>query len=171
MYACQPRTARTYATISSHRMSIPRKLASLGRADGALLVHAGVVVVAVHVALRVLPWPRVIALLHRLSGPRRVPCTAERLSWAVRNASRMVPGAACLTQALALHYLLRCWGQPSCVRIGVANDRKEGFRAHAWVEHGERMVIGGPDTRGFTPLTAIRGLESGDRMSPKDARW
>ena len=59
----------------------------------------------------------------------------------IRNSSRYVPYASCLTQALATRTLLRLRGQVSELKIGV--DKNEGkFAAHAWLEADGRIIIG-----------------------------
>jgi transglutaminase superfamily protein len=110
-----------------------------------LLLGALVTVVRVRIALWILPW-------HRLARPitiRRdlllIPPSAERVAWAVKIASRAVPCATCLTQALALHQVLAGYGYPSIVQVGVCHVDGR-FLAHAWVEHNEQTLLGTPET-------------------------
>ena len=51
----------------------------------------------------------------------------SRLEWAVRAAGRRVPMASCLTQALALQFLLGRSGHFSEVLIGVRKDVEADF--------------------------------------------
>jgi hypothetical protein len=60
---------------------------------------------------------------------------------AVRFASKFVPYASCLTQALAARKLLEQHGQSAELKIGVAKGN-EGFEAHAWIEIDGRIVLG-----------------------------
>jgi Transglutaminase-like superfamily len=69
----------------------------------------------------------------------------------VRVASRYVPRASCLTQALVLHILLRREGLPSRIRIGVSKDAGF-FEAHAWVESHDRVVIGDSGLQRYVPM-------------------
>src|SRR4029450_2085877 len=55
----------------------------------------------------------------------------EELVWAVRAASRYVPKAPCLAQAVAMHALLTQSGHASRVEVGVMKHSR--FEAHAWV--------------------------------------
>jgi hypothetical protein len=71
------------------------------------------------------------------------PETARRIGWAVRNVARLVPGASCLTQALAAQYLLARAGCRSELQVGVARDASGRFLAHAWLVSDGRVVIGG----------------------------
>jgi hypothetical protein len=59
----------------------------------------------------------------------------------VRRCSRFVPFASCLTQALAAKTVLKSYGQPSTLRIGVAASDST-IEAHAWVEIDGRIVLG-----------------------------
>ena len=76
------------------------------------------------------------------------------LSWAVGAASRYVPGATCLTQALALEAMLVRTGHRCRVEIGVAKD--EGvLQAHAWVVSGHLIVLGGPDVGRYRSIGSL----------------
>ena len=77
--------------------------------------------------------------------------------WAVRRAARFVPGATCLTQALAVRWLMARSEQPSRIRIGVVEEPGKGFAAHAWVLHQDVVIIGGDteDIRRYTPIVDL----------------
>lgn len=81
----------------------------------------------------------------------------EQVVWAVRVASRYLPGATCLTQALAAQALLTHSGFPAQVEIGVAKDSDEEkvrqFRAHAWVVCHGQVVLGGQPGPRYNSLT------------------
>lgn len=79
----------------------------------------------------------------------------RELNWAVTRAARMVPQASCLTQALTMQILLGRRGYASRMHIGVAKNESGGFQAHAWVECGGRIVVGGATLGQWTPLTAL----------------
>jgi hypothetical protein len=66
----------------------------------------------------------------------------KRLAWAVQAAARRIPGASCLTQALALQYVLGRAGETTKLHIGVAKDSARGFEAHAWLEHRGAILVG-----------------------------
>ena len=67
------------------------------------------------------------------------------LAWAVRNVSRVIPFASCLTQALSLQKLLAQDGYASTIRVGVKLDDKNEVDAHAWVVFDDQVLIGGSD--------------------------
>jgi hypothetical protein len=134
-------------------MKVVRRLASMERAELALLVRTSLLLVRMRVALWLLPWRRVLALLPP-EAARANPVGIDRLERAVRVASRVVPRATCLTQALALNHLLSRNGYTSIVRIGVAKEDGR-FAAHAWVECGGRPLLSSAaDVARYAPLVA-----------------
>ena len=70
-------------------------------------------------------------------------------------ASRYVPRATCLTQALTMQVLLERAGYDARLRIGVARGDEGQFQAHAWVESQDGIVIGGSDLGRYTGLLAL----------------
>ncbi len=58
-----------------------------------------------------------------------------------------MPGASCLTQSLALRYLLAKSGQEGIIRIGATQKENGEFDAHAWVIVDQAILIGGPAER------------------------
>src|SRR5947209_20413265 len=97
-----------------------RKFRRLPRRERVLLLQALLLLGAVRLGIKVLPLQRIMRLTQRPMphGARRIPPTS--VGWAVTVASRYVPGAACLTQALAAQVLLNRAGIPTALRIGVA---------------------------------------------------
>ena len=90
----------------------------------------------------------------RPEAPRAV---WNRCAWAVTRASARVPGASCLTQALAGSFLLSRCGYRSDIVVGVAPAPGGSFRAHAWLRVGEAVVLGGTteNLAHFTPLIEL----------------
>lgn len=133
----------------------------LGPSDRGLLLAAAALSAAIGLALWVLPFRNLRRLLFRLLPARGRPAdrfSPERIAWAVAAASRYVPNArTCLPSALAAEALLRREGHPARLRIGVARRGGGGFRAHAWVESGDRVVVGGKDLSGFAPVEDLEG--------------
>ena len=111
------------------------RVARLSPQDVALLATAWMLVARARLALWLLPWDRIIADPEVRPADGLSQHHAERRAWAVRAASRLVPRATCLTQALALCGWLQREGCRSIVQIGVANENGR-FSAHAWVEYG-----------------------------------
>lgn len=139
-----------------------RKFLSLSPSDRYLLAHALVVVMVVRLSLWIFPFRRLRNVVEQsLAGTPRpaVPATrsANQIVWSVAAVSRLVPRATCLTQALAAHVLLARQGYSSRVRVGVGRARQGELKAHAWLEHGGEVVIGGAGMTGLTPLPAMEG--------------
>jgi len=135
-----------------------RRFAALPGSDRLRLLQAALVVAAVRLALWVLPFRWVCARVDARKAvlPRTGAAPAGRWAWAVRVASRRIPGASCLTQALALQWLLARAGQSARIHIGVAKQGARGFEAHAWLESGGEILIG--DDRpleGFMPILTL----------------
>jgi hypothetical protein len=83
-------------------------------------------------------------------------CVAKTV-WAVSVASKYVPRASCLTQALAGAWLLRRKGQHAELVIGVKKTNRD-FQAHAWVVSNGRVVIGwASDLTRYTTLSPRTG--------------
>lgn len=83
------------------------------------------------------------------TGPARSPSDVDA---AVRRASRLVPGARCLAQAMAARAMLRGSGPPA-IRYAVGRDvHGDRIEAHAWVEMDGRCVAGDPPGEGWVPL-------------------
>jgi hypothetical protein len=70
----------------------------------------------------------------------------------------MVPGASCLTQALAAQYLLARSGHRSQLRVGVAQDPSGRLLAHAWLVSDGRVVIGG-SSRKLARYSLLPGVD------------
>jgi hypothetical protein len=123
----------------------------LRRQDQLLLLQALCLVAVIRAGLTVLSLPRIVHLTQRPLplGPGRI--TPQRVQWAVTTASRYVPGAACLTQALAAQALLTSAGLQADLRIGVAKEG-QSLAAHAWLEREGALIFGDSQPEYFTPL-------------------
>ena len=135
-----------------------RQLMDLPPSDRRLLVGTAAVVLGVRMMLWLLSARRVAAMTFGPKNPTKIAdasaVSTQRLAWAVRTASRRIPGASCLTQALSLQLLLRRYGVASSLRIGVARAaRGEGYVAHAWVESGPRVLIGAGELERYVFLS------------------
>jgi hypothetical protein len=135
-----------------------RRLVALPAAERQRLLHAAITVATVRLVLLVLPfrWVRAQVDTRKLALRPRGEVPAGRWAWAVQVAARRIPGATCLTQALALQWLLARAGHNASIRMGVAKDGARGFEAHAWVESNGEILLGGdePPDR-FVPILAL----------------
>jgi hypothetical protein len=136
-----------------------RKLLNLPAGDCSLLLKAFLFAWVVRLGLWLLPFSIVRRLLVRFSREAAQGVTeprppVDRVVWAVTVASRYVPSATCLTQALVTKLMLGRFGCHVSVRIGVARSEAGEFEAHAWVESKGRVILGGSESslKRFRPL-------------------
>jgi hypothetical protein len=89
--------------------------------------------------------------------PDPTPGEAERTVQAIESAARSIPGATCLTQALAAELLLRRAGHPAAIHVGVAKTSSGQLEAHAWIEAYGRVLLGDHDLDHYTRLHSAGG--------------
>lgn len=129
-------------------MSALTRFLCMSRPERLLILRVAALQCAIRLALRLIPFRRVIAAVNRQSNSRirgraRTRFTPEQLARAVSMTSgRLFRDAPCLTQAFAVKVLYCRRGLPASVRIGVRRLPESGFEAHAWVESGGCVVIG-----------------------------
>ena len=141
-------------------MSALLRFTALCSTERRLLLQAVPLVLAVRLLLWILPSPVIIRRVRRLATDARAgdapSAPIATVVWAVQAASRVIPRASCLTQAVAAQLLLHRSGYDSqlCLGVGGASGR---FSAHAWLERGGRVLIGGEAARGLTRLPDLSG--------------
>lgn len=140
------------------RMQTVKKFFALAPSDQRLVLTAASWVATIRLGLWLLRLQNTQRLLARFAKTRAAinhppAASPERIAWAVQAASRYVPDAACLVQALAAQTLLARNGYAAEVRIGVALEQGV-LQAHAWVESQGKVLIGGGSVLDhLTPLT------------------
>jgi hypothetical protein len=136
-------------------MSNVGRVLSLTPIEQRRLAQAFLIVAGVRIGLSLVPFPRFQALLARLRAQASVKSgagpTTEQLARDVSVVSNYVPGATCLTQALAGQVLLQHFGHCAVVHVGVTKDVGP-IQAHAWPESGGKVVIGESEVA-YVPLT------------------
>lgn len=136
-----------------------RKFLNLTWRDKYLLLSAAFWLAAIRLGLLLLPFSALRAILGfaaRGGAWFRFQLAEGRVAWAVMAAGRRHPfGSTCLTRALAAQVMLARRALPCRFVIGVAKDERGGLEAHAWLECGEKVLIGGPDVSRFTPLATL----------------
>jgi hypothetical protein len=135
------------------------KLARLSAPDRRLLGEAVWVLATVRVGLWVIAF-KTIGRWTAATAPRRrsgPAITPGQISSAIQTGARLVPGASCLTQALAAEVLIRRRGHPCLLRLGVARESSGSLRAHAWLESNGVAIVGG-DYADYTLLPAFEVL-------------
>ncbi len=136
-----------------------RKFARLSADDRRLVIRTTILMSGLRLGLCLLPFRRLIARCEQKQPPPHDAISPERVVWAVQAASRYVPRATCLVQALTAKVLLESAGLPADVHLGVAKTREQGLEAHAWVEFQGQVVIGG-DLTSYTRLPAWKAKSS-----------
>jgi hypothetical protein len=111
-----------------------------------------------------LTFERVRRIADAMSRPVRIDAAGGRLSpdriaWAIATVSRVVPGGGnCLVRALATGIVLKRYGYPSELKIGVMKPAGGRFEAHAWLESGGNVVIGDFQLDRYVPLAVRASL-------------
>ncbi|MDG4873641.1 lasso peptide biosynthesis B2 protein [Mesorhizobium sp. WSM4935] len=128
------------------------RLRSLSGREILFLARCLMVVGAVRFALTLSSYNRVRGMVTRLDARRDAGIgDLRRVAWGVAAAARLVPGATCLTQALAGQYLLARQGNASKISIGIEKGTGSELKAHAWLMSGNHIVLGG-SINGFAHL-------------------
>ena len=140
------------------------KFLQLPSAERWLLIKAALLLGVVRLGLWLLPFRTLRRVLTQLGQEseglyKSDQCSEDRLAWGVTKASRYVPKATCLTQALATQVLLARRGQQALLRIGVAKGEQGRLEAHAWLESRGQVVIGGSELERYTRLASLEGEE------------
>lgn len=144
-----------------------REFLLLRATEKLLLIEAAFLLVTMGMGKRILPFRTLRHLLPRptdeYTDPLRADRTSsERIVRAIEAASRLIPGTrSCLTQALAARVLLARRNHAAWLHIGVARDEGGRFRAHAWVESGDKVLIGGSGLESYAPLAVLEGTVLG----------
>lgn len=123
--------------------------------ERAAVLHALALLWAMRLGLWGVQFERVQRWATTRAPAERRGLPAPRLAWAITAASRAVPRATCLTQALAGQALLAHHGHRSQVHLGVARGVDRRFEAHAWLTCAGRVVLGAAEQGRFKPLAAF----------------
>lgn len=120
-------------------MRLLKRVKRLERSEVRVLLSALWALITVRTALHLFPFERVRIWAATTRESSRA-MSSRQLSWGIATAAKIVPGATCLTQALALQKLLARSDRASCLHVGVSRRNGE-FSAHAWlVEDGEILI-------------------------------
>ena len=137
------------------------KFLHLSLVDQCLLIKSAFLLGLVQAGLRLLPFKTLQQLLAKV-GQACVkqegsdPDFIARAVFSITVASRYIPGAKCLARALAAQVLLARRGHPVRFHIGVDRSSEGKLEAHAWLESGGRIVIGGlADLSRYRPLLSM----------------
>lgn len=145
-------------------LALTRKWRDLGWDERAGLAEAVLAVPAMALSLRVFGFSRVRGWVDRTSARPAVrpPTPADAVRVSVVSVNRVKQYSAfrgnCLSQSLALTWLLRRRGLSPALQLGVRLTGPQ-LDAHAWVEFEGRVLNDTQDVHSrFTPLTAKPGI-------------
>ena len=135
-----------------------RSVLALSTRERLLAAEAAVLLVGVGAAVRVVAYTRVRALLGSMPAPLLGgEATPEDAGWAIDAADGTVPGdRSCLARALAAEAMLERRGRETALRFGVDGADRD-MEAHAWLESGGGIVVGGENREAYTRLEASSG--------------
>ncbi|NTU78092.1 MAG: lasso peptide biosynthesis B2 protein [Chloroflexales bacterium] len=131
-----------------------------------LVLAALPIIVVARLGIWLIPLPDLQRLLAWLADATATTPAhgdyAGRAARAVRRASRVVPGATCLTQALATMTLMRRRGLVGRLCLSAHPTHVGRSYAQAWVEFGGRVIIGATTASLalLTPMPAFKGETS-----------
>jgi Transglutaminase-like superfamily len=133
------------------------KFLELAPREQALFLRAWFLLGYTRTLLWLLPFRTLQELVKRkrIRQPAKLVTGVENLKRALAVMSRYIPRCTCLIQALAMSLLLKRYGYPSHLLIGVARNEDGKFLAHAWVESQGQIVIGGSKVDQFTPFSPL----------------
>ena len=126
----------------------------LSASERHLLIRAGVWVALARLVLSVLPFQQFKRLLNPTVLAAQTQTPVDSLAWAVRAAARVVPAATCLTQAVALKWMLARAGYTATIHIGVNQGTASKFSAHAWIERNGQIMLGEEEAGRYSQLLA-----------------
>lgn len=125
------------------------------------MLIAATLVLVVRIALWLLPSRMIVRHMTALVMPNDSHrpyswASAPGIIWAVEAASRRIPRATCLTQAIAGQLLLRWFGYGARFCLGVARQPDGAFRAHAWLEQHGLPILGGAGVPSLSRLPDLK---------------
>jgi hypothetical protein len=128
-----------------------------------LFLKSALWILAIRVALRLLPFNRVREFLvqrGRVHSHRSLPVDMVRINEIIRavdvSGRFLIRQRPCLTTAMVAQMMLAQQGYDTTLRIGVARQTPKSIQAHAWLEREGQIVIGRiPGMNRFTVLPPL----------------
>ena len=146
-------------------MSLPtqslRRRQPIGWRGVLLLCEAALSLARASLAVRLLPFRRVVEHRSAFRARERGATEVRRLRWAVDAAARRVPWrAVCFQRAVALRAMPRRRRAASGLHYGIAHDEAGGLEAHVWLSVADQVVIGGEAAARFACVGSFRHGEA-----------
>ena len=123
------------------------KLLRLPASDVWLLCESAVLLLVIRAGLSMISFNTILSKTsrHLSSDATPAPRGLEKVVWSVECIAARLPIVRnCLTKALVAKWLLDRRGYCTQLRIGVKKAEQGQLEAHAWIERGPAIIIGGP---------------------------
>lgn len=120
--------------------SRPNSTAALVFRHRFLFIKCLLLLLAVRFTLSTRGYKAVLGWIETAQPSRKRALSPQLLTWTIETAARFIPGASCLTRALALRYLLAQAAVDACIEIGVRTTESGTFKAHAWVKMDDGLI-------------------------------
>ncbi len=130
-----------------------------------LYLNAALWLIAVKIALHLLPFDRLRIWLTRSTQPDGNPQDIKEMRTIILAIERISQFLAslrinCLPQALVGHRLLRQQGFDVQLRIGVLKNHGDQLTAHAWLEYQGQVVLGAlHNLKQFTVFSSLEIIQ------------
>jgi hypothetical protein len=139
------------------------KILALSWSDRLLLLEAVFYLTAARLAIASLPFRHIAPHLGHQILPGLVPVpkgpppeAARRIARAVQIISGRTPWeSACLAQGIAGRLMLGRRGLPGWLFLGTRKDEHGDLIAHAWLQSGDQILLGGESHGTFTMLSGF----------------
>ncbi|WP_427162467.1 lasso peptide biosynthesis B2 protein [Aliinostoc sp. HNIBRCY26] len=134
------------------------KFLRLNHCNRYLLIKTLILLGLVNGGLWLLPFSILRRILDRISqpNPKASLTPVHKIIWAVDVSTNFIPGAKCLARALTCQVLMNQRGDAPELRIGVTKDEEGKLKAHAWLEHQGKVIIGSlSNLSSYTPLPTL----------------
>ena len=131
------------------------RFVQLSTQDKVLFLKALLLITGFRLGLWLMPFQRVAAITRHVRCEPQATVAPARIFWAVQTASRFVPRATCLVQALAARSLLTKSGFPARMRLGVTKSANGRLEAHAWTECSEAPAAPPTQAERYTPILSL----------------
>ena len=143
------------------------KIRQLTWAEFSTLIKAALVVFIIRLALKAMPYGKVLGKIEKslrpLGAVNKSDGYEKQSVWAVRAVARHFLGdKPCLTQALALKWLLARVGRETDLKIGVNKNTGKELESHAWLELDGAIIIGGRNSPLFYTTLSSASRHSRD---------
>lgn len=144
-------------------MNAFRKFLALSWKERFLLLEAFYYLGWARLTLLRVPFKRIAPRLGKQLKKEEIPSPdapptelANQVGWAVDVVSRRTPWeSACLAQAMAGKFMLCRRGLSSLLYLGTKKDEFGEFVAHAWLQNGNKILLGGGGAETFVILSVF----------------